>query len=178
MICNKCDHEAKLRGKNRRRRNGLGTRAEAARQVSTRVNPQHAKSVGVQYRIMSTAQAVKLKPLKCKECGVSGAEERRSCSGSHVLCITCAAVRYKLELESLDLCRESNITGPSHRRSVERGLNSDQTVDKNVPRSLNDAILYATVHTRGQVPRFCTLSGSIQDLRRPKKKVRYNQWVE
>ncbi len=149
-------------------------RGDAARQLSTRVNPQRAQSVGVQSRIMSTAQAVKHELLKCKECEVSGAEERRLFSGTHALCIICATVRYKLELELLELCRASNITGSSHPKSVGRGLNNDQPVDGHVPRSLNDAILYETVHNRDQVPRLCTPSGSIQDLRNPKKKVRRN----
>ncbi len=56
-----------------------------------------------------------------------------------------------------------------------RGLNNDQIVDGHVARSLNDAILYATVHTRDQVPMLSTPSGSTQDLRRPEKKVRRKQ---
>ncbi len=85
--------------KNRRRRTGQGTRAEAARQTSTRVKPLHVQAVGVQSRILSTAQVVIFKPLNCNECGVSGAKERGLSSETHVLCITCAAVRYRLELE-------------------------------------------------------------------------------
>ncbi len=139
---------------------------------TTRVNPQRAQSYAVQSRVASTHQAVKPKLLKCTECVVSGSEERRLFWGAHVLRITCAAVRYKLEHESFELWRASNITGSSHRRSLGRGLNNDQPVDGHVPRSLNDAILYATVHKRDQVPRLCTPSGSVQDLRRPKKKVR------
>ncbi len=147
MICNKCDLEAKLREKNQRRRTVQGTSTEAARQTATRVNPQLVQPVGVQSSIMPTAQAVKHKILKCNECGVSGAEERRLFLGTYALCITCAAVSYKLKLESLELCRASNIIGSSHRRSEGRGLNNDQHFDGHVPRSLNDVILYATVHT-------------------------------
>ncbi len=170
----KCDHEAKLQEKNRRRRTGQGTRANGAKKTSTRVNPQPAQSVAVQSRVTSTAQTVKPKLLKCTECGVSGAEEWRLFSGAHVICITSAAVRYKLELESFELCRASNITSSSHRRSASSGLNNDQPVDRHVPRSLADAILYATVLTRDQFPKLCTPSGSIQGLRRPKKKPRHH----
>ncbi len=69
--------------------------------------------------------------------------------------------RYKLELESLEPCRASSITGLSHRRIECRGLNNDQPVDGHVPRSHNDAIQHATVHTRDQFPMLCTPSGSI-----------------
>ena len=139
------------------------------------MKPLHVQAVGVQSRKLSTAQVVIFKPLNCNECGVSGAKERGLSSETHVLCITCAAVRYRLELESLELCCASNITGSSDRRNVGRGLNNDQHFDRHVPRALNYAILYATVHTRDQVSRLCTPSDSIEDLRRLKKKVRCNQ---
>ncbi len=84
-------------------------------------------------------------------------------------------MRYKLELESLELCRASNITGSSHRRSVGRSLNDDQLVDGHVPRSRNDAILGATVHMRDQLHRLFTPFGFIHDLRCPEKKARLNQ---
>ncbi len=117
------------------------------------MNPQCAQSVGVQFRILPTAQAVKPKLQMCNECGVSGAEERRLFPGTHAFCITYPVVRYKFELESLKLCRPSNITGSLNRKSVSRVLNNDQPVDGHVPISLNDAILYATVQTRDQVSR-------------------------
>ena len=100
-----CTHKSRHREESRSTRPSQGTRANAARQRSARVNRQRAQSVAMQSRLTSTAQAMKRKLLKCTECGVSGAEERRLFSGAHVLCITCAAVRYKLELKSFDLCR-------------------------------------------------------------------------
>ncbi len=122
---------------------------------------------------MSTAQAAKSKLLKCNECGVSGADERLF-SRNHVLCSTCAAVRYKLEHESFDLCRASNTTGASYRRKVGRGLIDNQPITEYVPASLNNAFFHATVHTKDQVPKLFTPPGSIYDLRHPKKRVRRN----
>ncbi len=177
-VCDECTYKSQRRKEPRSTRPGHGTRANAARQTSTRVSPQRPQSASAQSRIVPIAQAVKTKLRKCNESGVFFAEERRLFSGTRVLCITCAAVRYKLEIESLELCSASSTTGSSYRTIVGRDMNNDQPVDGHMPRSLNDAILYATVHTRDQVPRLCTTSGSIQDLRRPKKKVRCNQWLE
>ena len=103
-VCDACTYKSRHREESRSTRPSQGTRVNAASQKSTRVNLQRAQSVAVRSRVTSTAQAVKPKLLKCTECGVSVAEERRLFSGAHVLCITCAAVRYKLELESLELC--------------------------------------------------------------------------
>ncbi len=47
-ICNKMDHEAMLREKNRRRRTVQGNKADTARQKSTSVNRQYAQTVEMQ----------------------------------------------------------------------------------------------------------------------------------
>ena len=167
LTCNKCDHEAKLRKKIRKRRTVQRTRADAARKTSGRGNPQHAQPASMQLRISSTAQAAKPKLLHCKEYVVSGTEERRLFSESHVLFITYATMRWKLELESFELCRPPITTGSSHRRRLGRGLNDDQPI--------NGYVQYATMRKRDQIPMLCTPSDSIEDLRWPKKKDRRNQ---
>ncbi len=160
--------------KSRRRRTGKEL-VEVHREKYQRVILHHAQSVSTLPRITSTAHAAKPKLLKCTECEVSVAKERRLFSGNHVLRTACAAVRYMLELESLDLCRAFSVTGSSLRRNVEKVLNGREHVDGHAPRSLNDAIIQAAVHSGDKVPRFETPSGFIQDLSCPEKRIRCNQ---
>ncbi len=54
-------------------------------------------------------------------------------------------------------------------------MNDDQLADGYVSASLNGAIFHASVRTRDRFLGLCTPSGSNQDLKLPKKKVRYDQ---
>ncbi len=119
LICNKCDHEAKRREKNRRIGAGQGTRTDSAKQTSARVNPQHTKF---------TARATETKFQKYDQCESSGARSVRLISGMHLLCTVCAAVRYQLEAKSPQEIRSYSEGSPYHRRRVRRGLNHDNSV--------------------------------------------------
>ncbi len=110
----------------------------------------------------------------CKKCGNSGARNVRLISGMHVSCTVCAAVRYQLEVESLQEIRNSSGRIASHKRRVHRGLNHEHPVSGHHPKSVDDAVFIATLNTREQLPMLCTPSGSIQELGRPKKKSRHH----
>ncbi len=75
-MCNKCDHEAKLQEKFRRRRAGQGTRADSRWQTSVRVNPKHARY---------TARATETKIQKFGEYGNPGARKVSLISGMHAM---------------------------------------------------------------------------------------------
>ncbi len=65
----------------------------------------------------------------------------------------------------------------SHQKGVRIGLDKNQLVDDHAAASLNDAIFHAIVRTRDQIPKSCTPSGSMEDLKRPKMKDRReNLW--
>ena len=111
---------------------------------------------------------------KCHECGKSGARNVRLISGTHLLCTVCAAVRYQLEVESLQEIRSSSDGSASHKRRIHLGLNYKHPVSSHRPRSVDDAVFIATLNTREQLPILCIPSGSIQELGRPKKKSRHH----
>ncbi len=112
---------------------------------------------------------------KCDEYGSSGARNVRLISRLHVLCTACAAVRYRLEVKSVREIQISREGNASHKRRVRRGLNHEHPVSGHRPNSVDEAFFMATLDTKEQLPMLCTVSGSIQELGRPKQKSRHHK---
>ncbi len=112
---------------------------------------------------------------KCNACDKSGARNVRLISGMHMLCTVCAAVRYQMEVESLQEMRSPSEGSATRKRRVNRGLNQEHPVSGRRPKSVDDAVFIATLNTMEQLLMLCTPFGSIQELGRPEKKPRHRK---
>ncbi len=92
----------------------------------------------------------------CDMCSKKVALKWLMIEGDPTLCIGCAAIQFREEAAQN---RERNAV----------------SIDAHVPKSLNDAIYWGTLHTINRVLRLEEPSGSIQDLLRPKKKISRHQ---
>ncbi len=109
---------------------------------------------------------------QCYECGRPGARNMRLISGMHFLGTACAAVRYRLEVKSLQEIQNSRDGGASHKRRLRRRLNHAHTVSVHRPKSFDDAVFYRDVEHKGTVTDVMHSIRINQKLRRPKKKSR------
>ncbi len=98
------------------------------------------------------------------ECGRSGARNVRLISGMHVQCTACAAVRYRLEVKSLQEIQNSRGGSAFQNRRVRRGLNHENPVSDHRPKSVDGAVFMATLNTKDQLPFFVLHLGRSKSL--------------
>ena len=108
---------------------------------------------------------------KCDECGSSGARNVRLISGIHVLCTVCVAVRYHLEVKSVQDILNYREGCASRKRRVRRGLNHEHPVSTHRPKSVDDTVFIATLNTKDKLTFYVPHPGQSESLYVLKRKL-------